>query len=98
MTIDNAIIGGLFALVSGYMVHSYRDSIAMRSEYKERCGKLEEDLKHVHSEILNWREKYFQMTEENGRLKNKIRALQIQLDDIHEKFIPEERKRIYRNA
>lgn len=95
---DHAIVAGMFTLIGGYLIHSYRESIAMRTEYRKRCERLENDLGTVHKELDSWQEKYFNLTVENGHLQNKVRALQIQLQDITAKFVPDEKRRIYQNG
>jgi len=42
-----------------------------------------------------WKAKYFDLSQENLRLKNKYLSLSIQLEDIKFKFLPKDKHSIY---
>jgi predicted nuclease with TOPRIM domain len=91
VTLEQNIIAGMFVLIGGYLAHSYTESVKMRSEYRERCQTLESKLDECQG-------RYLMMAKENGMLKISIQAMQVQLDDLKEKFVPEDRRRIYENG
>jgi regulator of replication initiation timing len=68
-----------FSLLSGYCIHSYRDSSKLRRELFQRYDVLNDRIDVLTDDLDQWKEKYLKLMESNLTLKTEYDQLSIQL-------------------
>lgn len=101
-----AILTGVITITILFLKHyfisdskKFDESSQIRSELRSRCSQLEARIDALTMDNEKWRVRYFSETQKlseiNMTLKHDIAALNAQLQDVKERFIPKKYKDAY---
>ncbi len=72
----------LTKLLGVIIAREYTDSFKIRQELRLEVKRLSDDLKRLSEDVDTWKDKYYELVEENLKLKSECERLELQISDL----------------